>query len=266
MHAAFADPAVDAVIYAIGGRHSAQLLSALDFGLIADNPKVLCGYSDATTLLSAVHQQTGLVTFYGPALIPQFGELPEPYPETVEHFTRVVSTAAPAGVLPRFDYEVVDLDFDRREREQRPRDRRRPLPRKVLRGGWARGPAFAACLPSLCTLIGTPWMPDLAGHVLFLETPEPPYGAPTADSHLWHLRNAGVLDDVAAVVFGRPLGWSAEEDVAFEVAALECFGGGAFPVMAEVEFGHTNPIATIPLGVDVSVDGDEIAILGLAVA
>ncbi|GAA3053879.1 S66 peptidase family protein [Actinokineospora globicatena] len=265
LHAAFADPGVDAVLYALGGQHSAQLLPTLDFDLIAANPKVFCGYSDATTLLAAVHQRTGLVTFYGPALIPQFGELPEPYPETVEHFTRVVGTAAPAGVLPRFDYEVVDLDFDRREREQRPRDRREPQPRKVLRRGRARGPALAACLPSLCTLVGTPWMPDLAGRVLLLETPEPPYSPGTADAHLWHLRNAGVLDDVAAVVFGRPLGWSAEEAVAFEVAAVDCLEALSVPVVAEVEFGHTNPIWTIPLGIDLEVDGDELAILGAGV-
>ncbi|MFF2039449.1 LD-carboxypeptidase [Kitasatospora sp. NPDC058170] len=267
LHQAFADPTVHAVLYSIGGLHSAQLLSGLDMELIAANPKVFCGYSDATSLLSAVHTATGLVTFYGPALIPQFGELAEPYPETAEHFLRVVREPAPAGPLPRIPYQVVDLDYARREREQRPRDRTPAPARGVLRPGpgTASGPALAVCLPSVRDLIGTPWQPDTTGRVLFVETPEPPYSPATADADLWHLRNAGLLDDVAAVVLGRPLGWDATEVEAFTEAVAECLDGLAVPVLTDVEFGHTNPILTLPNGVHVAVDGTELTLLEPAV-
>lgn len=266
LHAALVDPEVKAVLYAIGGEHSIQLLPGLDMDLVRAHPKAIIGYSDATTLLTAIHEETGLVTYYGPALIPQFGELPTPYDETSEHFVRVLSHPEAPGPLPTIDYQVVDLDFGRREREQRPRDRTPAPPRRVLRAGAGEGPALAACLPSLTSLLGTRWSPDLRGRVLFLETPEPPYTPATADADLWHLRTAGLLDGLAALVLGRPLGWSEEQTTDFYDALMEAVEDGDYPVLAEVEFGHTNPILTIPNGVRTAVDGTSVSLLGPAVA
>ncbi|MFI6761053.1 LD-carboxypeptidase [Micromonospora sp. NPDC050417] len=265
LHAAFTDPDVHAVLYSLGGLHSAQLLSGLDMDLIAANPKVFCGYSDATALLSGISTATGLVTFYGPALIPQFGELPEPYPETVAHFLQVTTRASAGGRCPRIPYQVVDLDYARREQQQRPRDRSAAPARRVLRQGRASGPALAACLPSLRDLIGTRWQPDTRGRVLLLETSEPPYSPGAAEADLWHLRNAGMLDDVAALVFGRTIGWDRPDVEDLFTAILECLDGTDVPVLAEFEIGHTNPMLTIPNGVEVAVDGDELVILQPAV-
>jgi muramoyltetrapeptide carboxypeptidase len=86
LHDAFADPDVRAVLCTIGGLHSAQLLPLLDFDLIAANPKVFCGYSDITSLHLAIQGVTGLVTFYGPALIPQWGAVGGPLDYVVGHF------------------------------------------------------------------------------------------------------------------------------------------------------------------------------------
>lgn len=66
LHAAFADPEVAGILTVIGGYNSNQLLPHLDFGLIAANPKVLCGYSDITALQNALLARTGLVTYSGP--------------------------------------------------------------------------------------------------------------------------------------------------------------------------------------------------------
>jgi hypothetical protein len=63
-------PEIDAVVYSLGGLHPAQLLSELDLGLIAAHPQILYGYSGATSLLAAITALTGLITFYGPALLP----------------------------------------------------------------------------------------------------------------------------------------------------------------------------------------------------
>ncbi|GAA2106888.1 LD-carboxypeptidase [Kitasatospora saccharophila] len=266
LHAAFVDPTIHAVLYSLGGLHSAQVLDGLDMEVIATNPKILCGYSDATSLLSAVHEHTGLITFYGPALIPQFGELPEPYPETSAHFLRVTTEASAAGPCPRIPYTVTDLDFGRREREQRPRDRSVAPPRRVLQPGSATGPAVVACLPSLRDLVGTPWQPATAGRVLFLETTEPPYSAAAADADLWHLRNAGMLEGVAAVVLGRTIGWDPAEVEGFVTAIRECLDSPGIPLLADFEFGHANPILTIPNGILVQVAGDEVSILQPAVS
>ena len=69
IHAAFSDPNVKAIQTVIGGFTSNELLPYLDFDLIANNPKIICGFSDFTALANAITAKTGLVTYYGPAYI-----------------------------------------------------------------------------------------------------------------------------------------------------------------------------------------------------
>ena len=66
IHEAFADPKVKAILTTIGGSNSIHMLKELDYKLIKENPKILCGYSDITTLQNAIFAKTGLVTYSGP--------------------------------------------------------------------------------------------------------------------------------------------------------------------------------------------------------
>ena len=66
IHEAFADQKVKAILTTIGGCNSIHLLKGLDYKLIKQNPKILCGYSDITTLQNAILAKTGLITFSGP--------------------------------------------------------------------------------------------------------------------------------------------------------------------------------------------------------
>jgi muramoyltetrapeptide carboxypeptidase LdcA involved in peptidoglycan recycling len=79
-----------------------ELLRYLDYDLIKDHPKIFCGYSDITLLYHAIFTQTGLHTFYGPAVIPTFGEFPKPLAFSVDHFPKSLqATETPIGPLPR---------------------------------------------------------------------------------------------------------------------------------------------------------------------
>lgn len=265
LHAAFADPAVDLVLSAIGGNHSAQLLEGLDLDLIRANPKAFCGYSDTTTLLQAIHAGTGLVTFYGPALLPEFGEIGGPDAEVVEQFQRVLGTAEPAGPLPVVPWQATE-DRAVTDAAGRPRERVAGEPRRLLRPGGAAGPLLAGCLPSMRHLVGTPWQPDCAGRVLVLETPEAPYDAELADADLTHLRNAGLLVDLAALVVGRTEGWSPAQVGALHGCVLDATRGYDYPVLAGVEVTHSAPLLTVPIGVPARVDGLDLVIEDAAVA
>ena len=66
LHEAFADRTVDGILTVIGGFNSVEILAGIDYRLIAENPKIFCGFSDITALLNAVYAKTGLVTFSGP--------------------------------------------------------------------------------------------------------------------------------------------------------------------------------------------------------
>jgi muramoyltetrapeptide carboxypeptidase LdcA involved in peptidoglycan recycling len=67
------DPGVHGLISTIGGNNSNSLIPYLDFAVIRQNPKVICGYSDVTSLHMAILKYSGLRTFYGPALMPGLG-------------------------------------------------------------------------------------------------------------------------------------------------------------------------------------------------
>ena len=66
LHAAFRDPEVKGILTSIGGFFMNQLLPFLDFELIKNNPKIICGFSDITALTLSIYQQTGIVTYSGP--------------------------------------------------------------------------------------------------------------------------------------------------------------------------------------------------------
>jgi len=73
----FADRDIKAILAMIGGNHTNQILEYIDFPLVSQNPKIVVGYSDITVLHLALQREAALTTFYGPALLPQFGEHPE---------------------------------------------------------------------------------------------------------------------------------------------------------------------------------------------
>ncbi|MEW1721078.1 LD-carboxypeptidase [Streptomyces sp. NPDC093109] len=262
LNAVFADPAISGVITTIGGNHTAQLLPHLDWNAIAANPKVLCGYSDTTVLHHAIHGCTGLVTFYGPALLPQWGEYDQPFPYSVDHFRTVTANSAAPGPVPVSGYLVHEP-----HRTAQAAHRRRSVcpapPRQELRPGTATGPLAPFCLPSLRLLAGTPWQPDLSGHILLIDISDPPYGPDDADADLTHLRQAGILDHPAAVVMLRIS--RAQDTDGFEAVLAAHTRSGDYPVITGMEGGHVDPLPTYPLGIAAGITGTELRIEGPAV-
>jgi muramoyltetrapeptide carboxypeptidase LdcA involved in peptidoglycan recycling len=158
LHTAFSDHTVKAIICTIGGL-SANL-PHLDYDLIRQNPKIFCGYSDITMLHHALITQAGLRTFYGPAVIPEFGESPEPLDFTSSHFfqtlmrlkdTHSLQQSVPVSLL----YTNEFADWLSQESLPRPRKLAHSPGWKWLRPGRAEGRLYGGCLPSLVQLCGT---------------------------------------------------------------------------------------------------------------
>src|SRR5215212_9726523 len=150
LNQALEDPSLDAVWCIRGGYGVTRLLDRGEYAVIARRPKVFIGFSDITALLNAITAATGVVTFHGPvarASMPAFSR---------QHFDRVLSSAQPAGRLGRLA-QPADILVPRENRIV------------TLAGGVAEGPLFGGNLTLLQCLIGTPYLPDLAGAILFLE-------------------------------------------------------------------------------------------------
>jgi muramoyltetrapeptide carboxypeptidase LdcA involved in peptidoglycan recycling len=258
LHAAFADDAVAVVLASIGGNHSNQLLPHLDFDLIAAHPKVFQGYSDITVLHWALARHAGLSTFYGPALVPELGEFPAPLPYTDRWLRAAWLGAEPLAYEPAGVWTDEFLDWNTQADLARPRELRESEGWVTIRDGVARGPLLGGCLESLCWHVkgSSSWL-DPADAIVFFETSEEKPSPAYVDSYLSDLEQLGVFDAAAALVVGRPYGYAADErQELWEVVARRT-EAAAIPVLANVEFGHTDPMLVLPIGAVAELDAGE---------
>ena len=83
------NPEVKCIMSTIGGMNSNSILPYLDYEAFKKNPKIIIGYSDVTAILLAIYAQTGISTYYGPALVASFGEIPPFVNYTFKYFKEV---------------------------------------------------------------------------------------------------------------------------------------------------------------------------------
>jgi len=255
LHAAFADDEIAVVLCGIGGNHSNQLLPHLDFELIREHPKIFQGYSDITLLHWAIAVHAGLGTFHGPALVPELGE----FPQVLEYTDRYLRAAwfgdEPITYEPSPVWTDEFLDWDTKADEARGRELSASEGWVTVRDGAADGPLFGGCFETICWhLKGSSVWTIPEGAVLMLELSEEVLAPADVDSYLTDLEQLGVFDAAAALIFARPYGYTADDrERLWEVVAHRTESAG-LPVLANVEAGHTDPMVTLPLGVDAEVD------------
>lgn len=243
----FRDPKVRCIVATIGGTCSASLIPYLDFDVIRDNPKIFCGYSDVTSLHLALLAHAGLSTFYGPAVMPSFGEWPSMLTETRDSFLAAVTTVhSEAREL------IAPARYSRHRRDPKG-DAWKSVPREwltnagpqVIYPGTVEAPCLAANLNTLVTAAGTDYFPDLSGRVLLLEEMNAPLSEEERD--LRHLERLGVFERIAGLLIGKPEVYS-NEDAPFEYADLVreiVPQRPGVPVVMEVDVAHTVPMLTI---------------------
>ncbi|MGC2656760.1 MAG: LD-carboxypeptidase [Bryobacteraceae bacterium] len=238
LHAMFRDPDVRVVFCIRGGYGAGQLLANLDYGLIANNPKIFIGYSDITALHLAIHQMTGLVTFHGPVVLSEFT------PYTQDCFRRALFSKEPLGTLGN----------PAESNMLRPAHRLR-----TIREGRASGRLMGGNLTLISTLMGTPYEIDVKDKLFFTEdVGEEPY---RIDRMLTQLRLAGKLNSAAAIVFGECLDCRPNDykpsfawNMTFGEVLDDRFAGVTVPILSGLTIGHTADQLTLPLGIQSTLD------------
>ncbi|MBI3268293.1 MAG: LD-carboxypeptidase [Planctomycetes bacterium] len=227
----FADRRVKGIFCLVGGFSAFELLDLLDYARIARSPKIFLGFSDNTSLLNAVHERTGLVTFMGENVLWGLSERRE---RSREQFARAL--------------------FD-------------PRPLGRLEGGteaWRDGPprsgrTVAGNLWTLVSLAGTPFAPRYRGRVLFWEDVR--INVDDVNCALWHLRLAGAFRGLTGMVAGHLEGVDEEEfGLTVRDALLRVSEGEAWPILKTEAFGHRVPSAVIPIGVRARIGGGEVVL------
>lgn len=249
LHAAFADPEVKAVIPVIGGFNSNQLLRYIDWELIRNNPKILCGYSDITALNDAIYAKTGLVTYSGPTYS-SFAE--ERYFDyTLESFKKCIFSDEPFEIMPSEIWS--DDSWYKDQEDLYPIRNEGPL---VINEGSTEGTLLGGNLCTLNLLQGTEYMPDLGGSVLFLEDDDTSQIV-NFDRDLQSLIHQPGFKSVKGIVIGRfQKASNATNDLISQVVKTKRELDG-IPVITNADFGHTQSMITFPIGgrVNISAEG-----------
>lgn len=260
----FKDKSVKAIISFIGGNHSNQSLKYLDFQLIKNNPKIFLGYSDITVLHLALFSQADLTTFYGPAALTQFGENPSIFEYTLDYLKKALMNLEPIGeIKPSQEWTDETLDWFKKLDLERPRKMQENKSWQWLKKGNVTGPILGGCITSMMHLRGTKYWPDFSESILFWEIPESDSdftkGEKPAniDAYLADLELSGVFSKIKGMIIGRPFGYTDDETKELIEIILKNAADYNFPIIFNIDIGHTDPMITIPLGVKVRIDSEK---------
>ncbi len=260
---AFADPEVKAIISTIGGDDTIRLLPYIDFDLIRNNPKIFLGYSD-TTANHFMCFKAGITSFYGPSIMSGFGENGGLHTLLKESIFKTLFNNKTIGeIKPSIEgwtNEMLDWGIPQNQNIRR---KLNPSKWKFLQGNSkVTGHLIGGCMEVLEMIKGTALWPDFEtfnGSILFFESCSKD-ALPEIFSY-W-LRNycaSGIMEAANGIIFGRPGGlnlqqsdFDAYDDTICRV--LKEYGLQDKPVITQMDFGHTDPMFTIPYGIKAEID------------
>jgi muramoyltetrapeptide carboxypeptidase len=246
---AFEDNSVDAIMCFWGGYNSNDLLDYIDWDLIRNNPKIFIGYSDITILNTTFYQQSGLVNFQGPAFITFTHDFLMEW--EVQVFKQVLMKSTGNYVLTPSPVYVDDPLYFRKPDKL---VEKKPNPGwNIIKEGKTTGRLIGGHIGTLLVLAGTRFWPDFDDKILFVEEDEE--GNPKNLRRLFRqLEQIGVLEKIKAFLIGRiPKSTGICDDLYVSTLVEDIIESYNYPIITEMDFGHTNPIATVPMGIKAEI-------------
>lgn len=224
----FLDKNVNAIFCMKGGWGCARILDKLNYEAIKNNPKVIMGFSDITSLLIAINAKTGMATYHGPVGNSGWNDFTIKYVKEVLVDKKIVSYAYPEEETDKF---------------------------YTINPGKTQGVLVGGNLTVLASMIGSEYLPDWKNKILFLEeTGEEPY---RIDRMLTQLKLAGVLKNISGFVFGKCVKCEAEEpEKAFTLQQVleQHIKPLGIPAFYGAMIGHIVNKYTIPVGINAEMD------------
>lgn len=242
LEAAFTDETVNAILTTIGGFNCNELLPYLDYDKIASNQKIFCGYSDTTALLNAIYTKTGMQTYMGPS----FSSF-----KMIE--AQDYQTKAWLKALTQNQYELTPSTEWSSDAWYLP-----DCPRQFFKTNWkvyqhglAKGTAIGGNISTFNLLTGTEFAPKPEKYILFLEEAED-------DDYMIIARHLAAIFQAypspQAVLFGRfPKETKMTEEILLAILEKHPILK-TIPVLYDLDFAHTQPLFTVTIGGQVSVD------------
>lgn len=238
---AFLDKNVEIILCADGGYNGNQILPYLDYDVIRKNPKIIIGYSDITALLLAIMKKTDLITYYGPML----SGFSSNNLYTLKYFEKILENK---DFIISSSKEIVDY--------KKINDKIEKIVLKndgmiAIQNGKSFGKIIGGNLCTINLLQGTEYMPDLNDCILFLEDDADDFGNDVFllefDRNLESLLQLPNCD-IKGIVFGRFQVCSNMTIDKLKTIIKNKKKLKDIPIVCGADFGHTNPMFTIPLG------------------
>ncbi|MFA5131263.1 MAG: S66 peptidase family protein [Patescibacteria group bacterium] len=243
LHNAFKDKSIKAIICLTGGYNSNDLLSHIDWKIIKNNPKPIIGSSDITVLLNAIYRQTGMTTYFGPNYF-KFG-MKMGLDYTLEYFEKALFSSEKYIISPSKKWSD-----DKWYHDQENRTFYTNKGYKIINEGKASGTIIGGNLCSLNLLQGTVFMPSLKNSILLIEDDDLA-GEDCFGEFCRNLQSVLHLPDskhIKGIIVGRfPLKCEMDlKKIKYIINSRTELRN--IPVLANVDFGHTDPMLTLPIG------------------
>lgn len=242
LHEVFKNKNIDIVLCVSGGFNSNDLLPYINWDLIKKNPKPIIGYSDITALANAIYTKTGMITYSGPSFITLGVNNQNMY--TFDYFKKCLIQKSSFFISPskywgdRHGKKYKNMGF------------------QVIQKGSALGTIVGGNLNTLNLLQGTEYMPDLKNKILLIE--EDSYTAEFTplefERNLESLLQSSKRNQIKGILIGR---FEKNSNMTFkklsDIIARRNLPK-TIPIVSNIDFGHTLPMITFPIGGKISIN------------
>lgn len=226
---AFKDDEVKAIMCVKGGEDSNTTLDYIDYEMIKKHPKIICGFSDNTSILNAIHEKTGLVTYHGP---------------TFKSLTSWETGYAYKQFIKTFAENTESLIMGEPEDEY-----------TTIQEGQATGELVGGNLSLFTKLVCGKYAVNLQDKILFLEELGFEAAPEMVNSNIYYLKQNGVFDRIAGLWIGN---YEHPSKVSIEKIIKNAIGDEyKFPIIKSDNFGHIDKKIIIPIGTKAEINTNE---------
>ncbi len=255
------NPQVHGLIATIGGANSASMIPFLDFNKIRESRKVICGYSDMTSLHLSILAYSGLSTIYGVALVPSFGEYPSIMKYSLDSFL-LISTQTqveklkidPPSFWSRHFIDAQNPNWKTIVRETHLNDGW-----KILCPGQVTAPIVVVNLETLVTSAGTSYFPVVKDKILILEETAAIFNK--TERHFRQLERMGVFNQIKGLILSKPSEINNEgAPFTHEQLILEIVEQRDYPIVSNFDCGHTFPMINLAQEMIITVCANQLPV------
>ncbi|MGL5989429.1 S66 family peptidase [Cetobacterium sp.] len=246
---------IKCIMSTIGGNNSNSILPYINYEAIKSNPKIFIGYSDVTAILLAIYAKTGIVTFYGPALVASFGEFSPLVEETYLYFSDILMKDIHFPYEFKTPLKYTD-EFINWEEQSEPKKTCENELITVIPGK-VSGRIIGGNLNTIYGIWGSEYMPEIKdGDILFIE--DSLKTAADIERSFAFLKLNKVFDKISGIILGKHELFNDQNSKKkpYEIL-LEFLDEKNIPFLAQFDCSHTHPMLTLPIGGVVELDATE---------